>query len=148
MRPYLSPPRTAEQIQPTCQEQWGSYKSKATSSSNLDRWQHEDNKVPHDPITPKITAASTPTTSLSKCVTPKISNPVKTSEVQPSTSKNETDKYVIPKISRQGKQSSKLNELVAKVSPPAQTVLQRPPTLPRKSPPRNISGTRSTRKMR
>ena len=110
MRPYLSPPRTAEQIQPTCQEQWGSYKSKATSSSNLDRWQHEDNKVPHDPITPKITAASTPTTSLSKCVTPKIANRVKTSEVQPSTSKGETDKYERPKISRQGIQSSKLNE--------------------------------------
>ena len=71
--------------------------------------------------------------------------------VQPSTSRDvvvpfsssssSANRYVIPK---KGIQSNKLNELATKVPPPARPILPKPPIIIRTSPPRNISGYRST----
>ena len=71
--------------------------------------------------------------------------------VLPSTSKNvaaqsasvsvSANRYMIPK---KGIQSNKLNELAVKVSPPARPILPKQPSINKTSPPRNISGNRST----
>ena len=82
------------------------------------------------------TTASTPAT----LVQPSTSRDV---AVQPSSSSSSTSRYVIPK---KGIQSNKLNELAIKVSPPARPrpILPKQPSINRTSPPRNISGKRST----
>ena len=150
MRSYLSPPRTSRQIQPARQEnqKWGSYMGKTASSYKEDYKQHKDEGASGDTRKQNTTSVSNLIPHLRDDVTPMITTPIVTTEVLPSTSKGNPSKYVIPKIARQSIQSNKLNDLVAKVSPTARPILPRPPTLPRKSPPRNTSGTRSTRRRR
>ena len=150
MRPYLSPPRPTEQTQPSHkgQHKWGSYKGKTASSYTKEHQQQNKKKDSHTTTDSQTaTLLNTPSSS-SNDITPKRATSTEIPEVQPSTSRAVSSSYVIPKVPRKSLQSSKLNELVAKVSPPARPILPRPPSVPRKSPSKSISGTRSTKRRR
>ena len=99
-----------------------SYVNNNIPSDVVDQWQRSNTNIAKEP-----------------------SIPMKINFVQPSLSKGDSARYFIPKIS-QGIQSNKLNELAAKVSPPERSIFPKPPNLPRQSPPRNISGSRTTQK--
>ena len=145
MRPYQSPPHSVEQIQPVRQEhqKWGSYKGKTASSYEEHHQQHKD-----EGDTTSTTTATNLIPPLSNDVTPKRATPIAAPEVLPSTSRSNPSRYVIPKVSRPSLQSNKLNELVENVSPPARPILPRPPSLPRMTLSKNISGTRSNKRRR
>ena len=147
MRPYLSPPRPTEQHQPPNPgtEKWGSYRGNTASSYKEHQQQSKESETKTDPRLILQGNAPSQTNNDAKA---KGVDSVETPDVQPSTSRAVASKYVIPKVPRRSLQSSKLNELVAKVSPPARPILPRPPSLPRKSPSKNVKGTKSTRRRR
>ena len=150
MRPYLSPPQSTEQIQPSYKghHKWGSYKGKTASNYTNEQQQRNKNKDSITTTDTQIVTRFNVHSSSSNDVTPKGATPAEIPEVQPSTSRAVSSSYVIPKVPRKKLQSSKLNELVAKVSPQARPILPRPPSVPRKSPSKSVSGTRSTKRRR
>ena len=96
-------------------------------------------------ITNPITSANLPSQLQSEHTPPGTAS-ISTTEVLPSTSAGNTGRYVIPKVPRSSLKSNILNDLVAKISPPARPILPRPSSLPGKSPPRKVSGTRPTKR--
>ena len=150
MRPYLSPPRPTEQTQPSHkgQHKWGSYKAKTASSYTKEHQQHNKNKDANTTTDPQTATRLDIPSSSSNDITPKGATSADIPELQPSTSRAASSAYVIPKVPRKSLQSSKLNELVAKVSHPARPILHRPPSVPRKSPSKSVSGIRSTKRRR
>ena len=150
MRPYQSPPHRIEQDQPTRQDpkSWGSYRQASSISGGLEEWQRE-NKKPQAPTKTKYPDIPIPGKTSSESVPVSVMNTSSEPEqTQPSTSRGTAERYVILKVPRSSLKSNKLNELVAKVSPPARPILPRPPSHPRKSPSKNISGKRPTKRRR
>ena len=150
MRPYLSPPRSIEQTQPSHRGEykWGSYKGNTAFSYVQEHQQRNKKKDLTTTTDTKITTSLDSHSSSGNNVKPEGAILARTPEVKPSTSRAVASTYVIPKATRKSLQSSKLNELVARVSPPARPILPRPPSAPRKSPSRSVKGTKWTRRRR
>ena len=150
MRPYLSPPRPTDQHQPPRPdtEKWGNYKGNVASSYNRNPQQRSKNNDSNIAADPQPLIQLSTSSQYNNDPNAAEATSIEVPNIQPSTSGSASSTYVIPKVPRKSLQSSKLNELVAKVSPPARPILPRPPSVPRKSPSRSIKGTKSTRRRR
>ena len=140
MLPYLSPTslfaEEEEAVKRRAEGNWGKLGTASTRRESLQRWQ--ETKDDHE-----ISSENVPQQSMvEQSVMSSPITPIAVSE--PSTSK----RYVIPKKPNQSILSNKVNELVAKVSPPARSILPKPPgsQTPSKRPSYNHSGLRPQRR--
>ena len=134
MLPYLSPSSLfAEEenaVKRRMASNWGSYNDTTTHHDSLKQWQENDIDISQEPTTPVAT------TSRETLILPK-----------PNVT-NSLAGYVIPKLPKAGILSNKVNELEARVSPPARPILPKPPGMTNQNPRSlwNTSGLRPTQR--
>ena len=141
MLPYLSPSSLfAEEekaVQRRMASNWGGYNDTTTNHDSLKQWQVGDIDIIQEPKT------SVATTSQEAFTLPQLN-----STNPPQSNVTSVTPYVIPKLSKAGILSNKVNELVAKVSPPARPILPKPPGMiePNSRSLCNTSGLRPTQR--
>ena len=140
MLPYLSPTslstKEEEAVQESMASNWGCYHETTTNPESLKQWQAGNLDMGPESITPVTT---TPREALTL-------SPI--NSINPGRSNVSSMKpYVIPKLPK-GISSTKVNELVAKVSPPARPILPKPSSMGEQSSRSlyNTSGLRSTQR--
>ena len=146
MLPYLSPTslfaEEEEAVRRRAESNWGRLETASNRRESLQRWQEtkDEHGMDYDHEISSKDAPQQPVVARSEMSSP--ITPINTSE--PTTS----GRYVIPKKSKQGIQSNKVNELAAKVSPPARSILPKPPgsQIPSQRPPWKHSGLRPQQK--
>ena len=123
MLPYLSPTslfaEEEEAVTRRTESSWGRYDTAANRRESLQRWQEQEGESEID-HTPKVSS----TEVLQQPIVAEVSSPINTMAASAS---NSSGKYVIPRLSKQGFQSNRVNELATKVSPPARSILPKPP---------------------
>ena len=142
MLPYLSPTslfaKEEEAVKRRTASNWGGYDNgSSTRQDSLQRWQEQgsEGRTSH--------RSTTPNTTISRELIVTTSPTSTTANQAPTISGT----YIIPKLSKQGIQFNKANELAAKVSPQAKTILPKPPsTVPGPRSLWNTSGLRSQKK--
>ena len=141
MLPYLSPSSLfAEEekaVQRRMASNWGGYHDTMTNHDSLKQWQIGDIDIVQEPTTAVATTSREASTVSPYNLT-----------IPPQSNVNSLTPYVIPKLPKVGISSNKVNELVAKVSPPARPILPKPLCMIEQSPRSlcNTSGLRPTQR--
>ena len=132
--PYLSPTslfaEEEEAVKRRTSSNWVEYNNTSSRRESLRQWQEGDVDMnPESMNQVAITSRESMVVQQPEAITGGV-------------------KYVIPKLSKKGIQSNEVNELAAKVSPPARPILPKPPGigLQNQRPPWNTSGLRPQKK--
>ena len=116
MLPYLSPTslfsKEEEAVKTRAASSWGGYVDTIDRQESFKQWQGGNDHLNQEPT-----------------ITPMATNQVTSADatvVQQTNANTSLGRFVIPKVSKRCLNSNKANELAAKVSPPARTILPKP----------------------